>query len=260
MAEKSMHTAATGMQALLDAMGVVSNNLANIHTAGFKVSRPEFADLLYQTMHAPGQKTSENGNDVVGQQIGTGVRLAGVTKLFSPGPSIKTGNDLDILISGPGFFPITNGDETLYTRDGHFKTDEQGRICTTDGYLFGALVIPSGYRNIRVGETGLVTYIDATGKEQEAGQLQITTFANPAGLSSLGNNMYRKTDASGEGITAAPGSEGAGTLLYQHIEGSNVVVVDEMVKMLSYQRGYELCSKALKTSSDMQHQLAQGIS
>jgi flagellar basal-body rod protein FlgG len=251
-----MYTAATAMQALLDAMGIHTNNIANVKTTAFKRSQPEFVDLLYQTVHAPGQKISENTNDAVGQQIGTGVRLAAAAKDFRQGSLVHTVNNYAVAIQGEGFFEVTNGDEKLYTRDGSFKISE-GNIITSSGHLVAAVTIPAGAENFKITPTGLITYTDAQGVEQEAGNLQLAIFANPVGLSSIGDNLYRATAASGQPVIGNPGSEGAGVIKHQFLEGSNVVIVTEMVKMLETQRAYELCSKMLKASSDMQHTVIQ---
>jgi len=251
---RSLWTGTTGMQAQQLSIDVIANNLANVSTSGFKKSRPDFQDLLYQTMKVPGSQTSADTQSPTGILIGLGVKPAAVTKVFTEGDLIHTENELDVAIQGRGFLQIEmpNGD-TAYTRAGALKRDSDGRITNSDGYpIIPAITIPDGTTSVTIGETGIVSVtIGQTGQSTEIGNVEMATFINPAGLYSLGKNLFQETDASGPPVLGAPGDEGFGTLLQTYIEGSNVNIVEEMANMITTQRAYEINSKTIQTSDEM---------
>jgi flagellar basal-body rod protein FlgG len=234
-------------------ISVISNNLANVNTTGFKKSRAEFQDLLYQTIREAGTPVVDGQNVPVGIQTGHGVRPVAIQKIFSQGDYQQTGNPLDLVIEGDGFFQIQRPDGTIgYTRDGAFKIDATGTIVNGDGFrLEPQITIPEGAENISVGIDGTVTAI-VDGQTQQLGQITIVTFINPAGLKNIGRNLYTETVASGAPIgPGVPGLEGRGTIQQGYLEMSNVKVVDEMVAMIIAQRAYEVNSKAITTSDQM---------
>jgi len=251
---RSLYTAATGMEAQQVNLDVTANNLANVNTTGFKKSRADFQDLLYQTLRAAGSTQAQGVQVPTGIQVGLGTRLAAVQKVFTQGDFQVTGRDLDLVIEGDGFFQIAlPSGETAYTRDGTFRIDGQGRIVTSDGYtLQPELTVPAESKGISVGEDGTVTVTVAGQSEpQQIGQIQIVKFLNPAGLSSIGRNALLATAASGEPVTGTPGQDGLGTIRSGVLEMSNVSVVDEMVRMIVAQRAYEVNSKSIQTSDEM---------
>ena len=250
---RALWTASTGMQAQMTNLDVISNNLSNTNTVGFKKSSAEFQDLLYQTLKAAGESTGPDSRHPAGQQVGVGSKLSSITKEFSMGSLTRTDRDLDIAIAGPGFIPITGADGgTYYTRDGGLKLDASGQIVTSSGYTIEGLgAVPAEARSINFGATGQVSYIDAEGNENNVGQLQLAMFVNPAGLSSMGGNLYQETPASGTAQLATPGLNGAGSLQQHFLELSNVSIVEEMVKLITAQRAYESNSKAIKSADEM---------
>lgn len=251
---RSLYTAATGMAAQQVNMDVTANNLANVNTTGFKKSRADFQDLLYQTIRTPGATQAQGVQVPTGVQVGLGTRLAATQKLFTPGDIQATGNKLDIMIEGDGFFEVRlpSGD-TAYTRDGSFKKDSQGRIVTSDGYpIQPDITIPAEAKEITIGEDGTVSVtIAGQSAPQDCGQIQLVKFLNPSGLQNQGRNLYSMTDASGEAIAGTPGEDGLGTLAQGYVEMSNVKVVDEMVSMIVAQRAYEVNSKSIQTADEM---------
>jgi len=250
----SLWTAATGMEAQQLNIDVISNNLANVNTTGFKKSRVDFQDLLYQTIRPAG--TTEGTGDQVptGIQVGLGTRPAATQKMFTQGDFQKSDNPLDLVIEGDGFFAITmsNG-ETAYTRDGTFKLNSDGAMVTSDGYALDPQIkIPSNASNPSVGADGTVSVIlPGQAEPQKVGTITIAKFANPAGLDSLGRNLFSPTAASGEANSGTAGADGFGTLASGFIEMSNVKVVEEMVNMIIAQRAYEINAKAIQTSDEM---------
>ncbi|MDI6827748.1 MAG: flagellar basal-body rod protein FlgG [Armatimonadota bacterium] len=251
---RSLWTAATGMAAQQLNIDVISNNLANVNTPGFKKSRVDFQDLLYQTIRAAGTTEAQGSMVPTGIQVGLGTRPAAITRIFSQGDFQQTNNPLDLVIEGDGFFQVLlpNG-STAYTRDGTFKLDAQGRIVTADGYpLDPEITIPAEATSISIGSDGTVS-VTLAGQTtpQELGQIQIAKFINPAGLNNLGRNLLLPTAASGEPIVDTPGLNGLGTIAHGFIEMSNVKVVEEMVNMIIAQRAYEVNSKAIQTADDM---------
>lgn len=251
---RALWTAGSGMAAQQTNVDVISNNLANVSTTGFKKSRPDFEDLMYQTLQQPGATTGPDNMAPTGIQIGHGVRLVSTQKMYTEGNLQQTGNQLDMAIEGNGFFQVTMPDGTLgYTRDGSFKTDGNGRIVTSDGYLLEpAITIPANTTAINVSADGRISAtVSGQTAPQDLGQLQLATFINPAGLTSIGRNLLQETAASGAPTVTNPGTDAAGTIAQQYLEMSNVQVVDEMVNMIVAQRAYELNSKAVQTCDDM---------
>ena len=249
---RSLFTAATGMEAQQQHIDVISNNLANLNTTAFKKSRANFHDLLYQTLRAPGQNTTTGTVVPSGIQIGSGVKLASVDKLFTTGAMRLTGQDHDMMVMGDGFFRVQLDDgQTAFTRDGNFKWDNQGRLTTADGFpLVDGITKPQGATSVNVGLDGVVT-AQVGAEKQELGQIQLANFINPMGLSSKGRNLYTSTDASGEATVGVANQNGLGAIEHQQLEAANVNVVQEMVDMITGQRAYEMNSKVIATSDQM---------
>jgi flagellar basal-body rod protein FlgG len=250
---RSLFTAATGMSAQQIEQDVIANNLANVNTMGFKKSRANFQDLMYQIYSKAGATSSTGVQLPAGIEIGMGVKPISTQKIFSQGDYQQTGNPFDWAIEGDGFFQLDDGDGgTAYTRAGSFKINKDSNICNSEGLLLTpALSVPQGTVVITVDKSGQVTATDSKGTMTQIGQLQIATFINPAGLSSAGRNLYAKTDASGEASVGNPGIEGKGTISQYFLEMSNVNVIDEMVKMITGQRAYEINSKSVQTADAM---------
>ena len=253
--QRSLYTAATGMQAQQLNVDVTSNNLANVSTAGFKKSRADFHDLMYQTLQAPGMASSEETMVPTGRQVGHGVRTAAIQRIFLQGDYMQTGNELDWAIDGKGFLQVLTPDgETAYTRAGSLKLDVDGRIVNSDGYVvLPEITVPDDTVQINVGTDGTVTAVQSgdRGAVTELGQVQLAYFANQAGLEAMGRTLYRATEASGDAIIGTPGEDGLGTITQGFLEMSNVDVVDEMVALIVGQRAYEVNSKAVQTSDQM---------
>lgn len=251
---RSLYTAATGMEAQQLNIDVIANNLANVNTTGFKRSRVDFQDLLYQTIRTAGATQAQGVQIPTGIQVGLGTRVASVQKLFTQGDFQMTGNKLDLLIEGNGFFQVMLPSGNLaYTRDGSFKIDGQGRLVTSDGYpVQPEITIPAGAKEISIGEDGTVSAtLAGQSAPQELGQIQLVGFTNPAGLESLGRNLFVQTEASGEPVPGTPGQDGLGTLAQGYVEMSNVKVVEEMVNMIIAQRAYEVNSKSIQAADEM---------
>ncbi|WP_457576585.1 flagellar basal-body rod protein FlgG [Desulfomarina sp.] len=251
---RSLWTGTTGMHGQQLNIDVIANNLANVSTTGFKKSKADFQDLLYQTMKVPGSQTSTDTESPTGILIGLGVKPAAVTKIFTQGDLILTENELDVAIEGNGFLQIEmpNGN-TAYTRAGALKRDSNGRLTNSDGYpILPTITIPDGSRQITISETGIVSALigDDT-VSTELGTLELATFTNPAGLSAIGKNLFEETSASGTAQTGTPGEDGYGTLLQTYLEGSNVNIVEEIANMITTQRAYEINSKTIQTSDEM---------
>ncbi len=251
---RALWTAGTGMTAQQANIDVISNNLANVSTTGYKKSRSDFQDLMYQTIRQAGSATGPDNQLPTGIQIGHGVRQVATTKLHTQGNFQQTGNSLDIAIEGEGFFQINMPDGTLaYTRDGSFKKDSTGRVVTAEGYtLEPAITIPDNATDVSISSSGQVSAtIPNQTATQDLGTIQIARFVNPAGLESMGRNLYKETAASGTPTPDNPGTNGNGTLVQKYLEMSNVQVVEEMVNMIVAQRAYEMNSKAITTSDEM---------
>ena len=251
---RSLWTSATGMQAQELNIDVISNNLANVNTSGFKKSRAEFQDLLYENLRPAGAASSADTTIPTGVQLGHGARPSAVQKMFSQGDFQNTENELDWAIENDGFFQIElpNGD-TSYSRCGEFKLDADGRIVNADGFLLvPQLTVPTDTVSITVGMDGTVSAIQANDPiPREIGTIQLARFVNPAGLRSLGKNLFVPTEGSGDEIVGTPGQDGFGTIAQGFLERSNVSVVDEMVNMITAQRAYETNSKVIQTADDM---------
>lgn len=251
---RALNTAGTGMVSQQMNLDIIANNLANVNTAGFKGQRAEFQDLMYQTYRASGASTQGEARLPQSAQIGLGSRFSASATLFTTGSMSNTGNVLDIAINGDGFFQVQLPDgTTAYTRDGSFKTDSNGLMVTSDGYpLVPNITIPTGARALTISGEGYISGIlPGNNDPEELGQIQTAMFTNPAGLTRAGQNLFKGGGASGEAQVVTPGQEGSGTLLHMMLEGSNVQVVEEMVKMITAQRAYEINSKAIQTSDDM---------
>ncbi|MBE9582441.1 MAG: flagellar basal-body rod protein FlgG [Proteobacteria bacterium] len=249
---RGLWTAASGMAAQQLSVDVIANNLANVNTAGFKKSRPDFQDLMYQTLRLPGATTAAGTQIPTGIQVGMGTKPMGVQKLFSQGDYNQTGNELDLAIEGKGFFKIVSNDEEVYTRAGDFKTDSEGYVCTPGGdRLEPEITIPANTVFISVDSRGRLTAFGGGNTELATFDIKLYTFPNPAGLFSMGRNLYRSTEASGEETEGVPGTDGVGTIAQGYLEMSNVNVVEEMVTMIIAQRAYEANSKAIQTSDQM---------
>ena len=254
---RALWTAASGMQAQQLNIDVVANNLANVNTAGFKKSRADFQDLMYQTLKTTGAPSTNSTQIPSGIQIGLGTRTAAVTKMFTPGNINQTGNELDIAIEGDGFFQIQMPDgTTAYSRAGAFKKDSQGRVVTSDGYpLLPEVVIPNNAVKVTIGNDGTMSVLQAgQTTPTNIGTIQLASFSNPAGLNSVGHNLYLPTDASGNATTGTAGQNGLGTLSQGFLEMSNVSVMEEMVNMIVGQRAYEINSKAVQAADEMLQQ------
>jgi flagellar basal-body rod protein FlgG len=249
---RGLWTAASGMSAQQLNVDNVSNNLANVNTTGFKKSRANFQDLMYQTQLVAGATTTDGSQIPSGIQVGMGVKPSSVQKIYTQGDYVQTGNHLDMAVEGRGFFKVLHGDEELYTRAGNFTLDSEGFITTPSGdRLQPEISIPPEATLITVQPNGTLT---AHGQGDEillTEQMVLSTFINPSGLFAMGQNLLRPTEGSGAPIEGNPGEEGVGTISNNSLEMSNVSVVDEMVSMIVGQRAYEANSKALQTGDSM---------
>ncbi len=257
---RSLYIAKTGLDAQQTQLDVVSNNLANVGTTGFKRSRAVFEDLMYQNMRQVGGQTSDQTRLPSGLQLGTGVHVVATERLHSQGNLTKTDNPKDVAINGGGFFQVQMPDGTTsYTRDGSFQTNAEGQLVTASGFqVQPQITIPADATSMTIARDGTVTVTQAgTTATVQVGQLQLATFLNPTGLQSMGENLYTETDSSGAPNAVTPGIEGAGTLTQGYVEASNVNVVEELVNMITTQRAYEINSKAVQTSDQMLAKLAQ---
>ena len=256
---RSLYTAATGMNAQQLNMDVIANNLANVNTNGFKRGHATFQDMMYQTTRSAGSASGQGSQVPTGIQVGLGVRTSGVERVHTQG-DLRSGNTTDLVIEGNGFFKVQlpNG-QAGYTRDGSFKLDNQGRMVTSDGYVLQPeLTIPQNATNTSISQDGSVTVTLGDGTQQAVGKITVANFANPAGLSSVGRNLFTTTPASGNELVGDPGTDGRGTIQQGMIEMSNVKVVEEMVDMITAQRAYEVSSKSIQASDEML-QIANGL-
>jgi flagellar basal-body rod protein FlgG len=251
---RSLHIAATGMAAQESELDSISNNLANANTVGYKKVRTDFQDLVYQTVQASGAQTSATTVSPTGLQVGSGVRIVSTSRQFGEGALQTTGNPLDVAIEGNGFFVVQQPDGTpAYTRAGSLKTDAQGRIVTPEGMpLDPPINVPVDAQAITIGSDGIVS-ASIKGRPQpvQIGQIQLAAFVNPAGLNSMGHNLFTATSASGEAQIGNPGMDARGSLLQNTLEHSNVEVVEEMISLIAAQRTYDVNSKVIQAADDM---------
>ncbi|VAX17058.1 Flagellar basal-body rod protein FlgG [hydrothermal vent metagenome] len=257
---RSLYSGGTGMVAQQMNVDVIANNLANVNTVGFKRSRADFQDLLYQTMRAPGVITPSGAQIPTGIQLGAGVKPAAVSKIFSQGDMRNSENELDIAIDGKGLFQIQRPDgELQYTRAGNFQIDYNGQIVTTEGFLlYPTITIPQDTTLISIDSEGNISVAQpgSTGLNN-IGQIELANFVNPAGLLSEGRNLYKETEASGTPIIGTPDSNEFGSILQGFLEVSNVSVVEELTQMITAQRAYEVNSKTVQTADAMLQQATQ---
>ncbi|KAF0812516.1 Flagellar basal-body rod protein FlgG [Andreprevotia sp. IGB-42] len=258
---RSLWIAKTGMDAMQTNIDVISHNLANVSTNGYKRERPVFEDLLYQNLRQPGGATSQTTQMPTGLQLGTGVRTVATSRIHLQGNLQLTDGSLDMAVNGEGFFQIALPDGTTsYTRDGSFQVDSQGNVVTSSGYaLQPALQVPAGTTKVTVGKDGTVSAIlnsDAAAPVQ-LGAIQLATFINPPGLQSIGENMYLETAASGAPTVGTPGTNGLGAINQGYVETSNVNVTEELINMIQAQRAFEINSRSIQASDQMLQKLTQ---
>ena len=248
---RALYSAATGMVSQQTNLDVISNNLANVNTTGFKKSKIEFQDLIYQNSKLAGSEVGGGNQVPTGIQVGHGSRVMATSKIFTTGDVSHTGSQLDVAIDGTGFFEVVMPDGSpAYTRDGAFKMDSTGRLVTSDGMaLQGGITMPPGTTDISIAPTGEVSARTPGGFQTF--NINLVRFSNPSGLESIGRNLYKDTPASGAAQQGQPGTDGFGVLAQNYLEMSNVKVVEEMVNMIVAQRAYEVNSKAVQTADDM---------
>jgi len=257
---RSLQIARTGLDAQQTQLDVISNNLANVSTTGFKKTRAVFEDLLYQTIRQPGAQSSQQTQLPSGFQLGVGVRPVATERIFQQGAMQQTANPLDLAINGRGFFQIQMPDGSLaYTRDGSFQTDSLGNLVTASGYaLLPNMQIPANTQTVTIGRDGIVSVTTpGNAAPTQLGQIQLASFVNPTGLQSQGENLFIETAASGAPLPNNPGTDGMGVLNQSFVEGSNVNVAEELVNMIVAQRAYELNSRAITSSDQMLQKLTQ---
>ena len=250
----ALWAAKTGLDAQQTEMAVISNNLANVNTTGFKQDRAVFEDLLYQNQTQAGADTSQTTQSPSGMSIGTGVQVVATEKDYSQGSLTQTGNPLDVAIEGQGFFQIQMPDGTVaYTRDGSFQSNAQGQLVTSSGYLVQpGITIPQGAQSVTIGSDGTVSVkLAGQSAPTQIGQIQLANFINPPGLQPIGQNLLVQSAASGSPQTGSPGTNGLGPISQGELESSNVNVVEELVNMIQTQRAYEMNSKAINTVDQM---------
>jgi flagellar basal-body rod protein FlgG len=256
---RALYTAASGMNAQQANIDNVANNLANVNTTGFKKSRVEFEDLVYQQMRAPGSATSTEGEAPIGLESGLGARAVATSRNFSTGNLKNTAAPLDLAIEGGGFFPISMpGGITGYSRAGSFHLSSTGQIVTAEGYpLDPAITVPPNAISISISKDGIVSASMPDAPSQELGTIELATFQNPGGLEARGGNLFVATTASGDANTAPPGTDGTGFVQQGFLEDSNVSVVEEMVNMILGQRAYEASSRVIRAADEMLQQVNQ---
>ena len=257
---RSLWIARTGLDAQQTSLDVISNNLANVSTNGYKRSRAVFEDLLYQTLRQPGAQSSQSTQIPSGLQLGTGVRPVSTARIHTQGALQQTGGDLDVAIDGAGFLQVLLPDgTTAYTRDGSLQKDSQGQLVTSSGYpVQPAITIPADATSVTIAKDGVVSVVQSgSTATTQIGTMQVATFINVGGLQSIGENLYLETAASGAPTPNTPGSSGAGELIQSYVETSNVNVAEELVSMIQTQRAYELNSKVISTSDQMLGRLTQ---
>ncbi|MDB5505420.1 MAG: flgG [Devosia sp.] len=258
---KALYIASTGMAAQERNVEVISNNIANMRTTGFKRQRAEFQDLLYQAYRRAGSSTSDQGTVVpAGIEIGSGVKTAATPRVMSQGSVVPTDAELDIAIRGEGFFMVALPDgRTAYTRDGSFQRDDTGQLVTIDGFqVEPGITIPENARGISISADGIVeAYLGTDGAPTQIGQLQLARFVNKAGLESLGDNMFAQTAASGPAQISTPGAESTGSLLQSYLESANVNAVTEIADLIAAQRAYEMNARVISGADEMMQATSQ---
>ncbi|MFQ5766661.1 MAG: flagellar basal-body rod protein FlgG [Acidobacteriota bacterium] len=260
--ERALWTAASGMASQQINVDTIANNLANVNSTGFKRSRAEFRDLLYQTVVAPGTSSSTTTTSPGGIQMGHGVRPSAVKKLFSQGDFKKTDNPLDLIVQGSGFFQVILPDgNTAYTRDGAFTADRDGNLVNSEGALLDPpITLPPDTLSIAVGSDGTVSVVQpGQSTATQVGSIELANFVNPTGLLAQGGNLFLPTEASGDATTGTPGQDGLGTIAQGFLELSNVSIVNELVDLIAAQRAYELNSRAVRAADEMLNQLNQMV-
>jgi flagellar basal-body rod protein FlgG len=259
---QALWVAKTGLEAQQTRMGVITNNLANVNTTGFKRDRAIFEDLVYQNVRQPGAQSTQSSQLPSGLMLGTGVHTVATEKLFTQGNIVQTGNSFDLAVTGRGFFQVTMPDgTTAYSRDGSFQVDSQGQMVTASGYIVQpGITVPQGAQSLTVGTDGTVSaQLTGNAAPTQIGTLQLADFINNAGLQPIGNNLYLETAASGSPQPGTPGLNGLGTLNQGSVESSNVNVVEELVNMIETQRAYEMNSKAISTTASMLQYLNNNV-
>jgi flagellar basal-body rod protein FlgG len=257
---RALNIAATGMLSQQLNVDVISNNIANLNTTGYKRQRAEFQDLIYQNLRRVGTDSSDAGTIVpTGVQVGTGVKPSAVYRIMEQGELLPTGNDLDVAIQGEGFFSVSLPDGTIsYTRAGSFQLNANGEIVTSDGYTVQpGITIPTGTIDVTINSSGQVIATDSAEVKTTAGQFELSTFINPAGLSAIGGNLFLENEASGSPTTGVPGDTGFGTTLGGFLETGNVDVVKEITALITAQRAYELNSQVIQASDEMLQTIGQ---
>jgi flagellar basal-body rod protein FlgG len=258
---RALRTAATGMEAQQLNVEVISNNIANMNTVGFKKQRAEFQDLLYESIVRPGAQSSDAGTVVpTGVQVGSGVKAGSVYRILTQGSATRTDNKLDLAIQGKGYFQVLMpSGETAYTRAGNLSVNDQGQLCTPDGYLIQpSISIPADATDVSISATGQVQVTQpGSSAPNQIGQLQLATFLNEGGLEALGSNLYAESGASGAATVGTPGDTGVGKLLQGYTEASNVDAVTEISALIVAQRAYEMNSKVITAADDMLQATAQ---
>jgi flagellar basal-body rod protein FlgG len=260
--EPALWVSKSGLEAQDQTIATIANNLANVNTTGFKKGRAIFEDLIYQNLRQAGAQSTANSQIPTGINMGTGVHLVATEKLFAQGGMQNTQNSLDVAIEGAGFMTVIMPDGSLaYTRDGNLKLNNSGQIVTSNGYLIQpTMTIPAQTENITIGNDGTVSVMVAGNTAPSVlGNIQLTSFINPAGLQPIGQNLFLETQASGNPLTDNPGSSGLGTLLQGNLEASNVNVVEELVNMIQAQRSYEITAKSIQTVDSMLQYLTQAL-
>jgi len=251
---KALWVAKTGLEAQQTRMSVISNNLANVNTTGFKRDRAVFEDLLYQNVRQVGAQSSQDTRLPSGLQLGTGVRTVATEKIQTLGNVVQTGNSLDVAVQGRGFFQVLKPDGNIgYSRDGSFKMDETGQLVTASGYVIQpAITLPNNSTSLTIGSDGIVSSLTpGSATPTQLGSIQLADFINPGGLQAVGQNLFDETASSGSPSTGTPGLNGLGTVIQGALETSNVNVVEELVNMIETQRAYEMNSKAIQTTDRM---------
>jgi len=256
MSTRALRTAASGLYAQQLNVEVISNNIANVNTTGFKKNKAEFQDLMYQQVQVNPTQNSDGATNTTPSatiQVGNGVQSSSTQKIFKQGDVVATNNQLDVAIQGDGLFQVRKADGTIvYTRDGSFKVNSEGKIVTSGGYVLEPeITLPDSVQSVSISRDGVVDVLENDGRTTNLGSIELAKFMNPSGLLALGDNLYSETESSGTPILGTAGSKGFGEINQGFLESSNVDIVEEMVAMITAQRAYEINSKTVKTVEDM---------